>query len=206
MDHVPGSLAQIAVGVDGDFWGLNSASSIYHYAQSGFWTQVSGQLAHIAVGSAGAVYGINSSGGAFRYNPGAGYFEYLGGPAFSQIAVGADGSLVGLSNDVEYAYRAGDWVAGPTDIAISQVAAGTGASIYGLDASGNIHFYNGQGRTLVPIQGTLSSIAVGANGAVWGINSSQEIFTLQISPLAAIQSDMVSSLATLFFSRIRKLL
>ncbi len=187
--NVPGTLAQIVVAADGDVWGLNAQSNIYHYnAQIGSFVQVPGQLAHLAVGSAGAVYGINSSGAAFWYNPGTGYFQYLANPAFTQIAVGSDGYVVGLNNGIGYGYEAGSWIAGPTDVSIAQVAVGSGGSIYALDASGNIYFYNGQSRALVQIPGTLSSISVGGSGAVWGLNSAQEIFTLQNAPTRGFQA------------------
>ncbi len=186
---VPGALAQIAVGADGDVWGLDAQSNIYHYnAQIGSFVEVPGQLAHLAVGSAGAVYGINSSGAAFWYNPGTGYFQYLANPAFTEIAVGADGFAIGLSNGVGYGYKRGAWYAGPSEVPIAQVAVGSGGSIYGLDASGNVYYYNAQSQALVQIPGTLSSIAVGGNGAVWGLNSSQEIFQLQNAPMRPYQT------------------
>lgn len=147
-----------------------------------------GQLSHIAVGSDGAVYGIDSSGGAFWYNPGTGYFQYLGAPALSQIAVGADGLLMGISDGLAYTYKRGALQPVVEDFAAAQVAFGTGARVYALDASGNIYYANGQTESWNQIPGTLSSIAFGGNGAVWGINGAQEIFTLQNAPMCGFQT------------------
>lgn len=186
--NIPGSLRQIAVGSDGDAWGLNAQSSIYHYnPQTGFFNQVPGQLSQIAVGSAGSVYGINE-GQAFWYNPGTGSFQYVPGPPLSQIAAGADGLAIGASNGLVYAYENGAWTPLPTNVPIAQVALGTGASIYGLDSAANIYFMNPQTQAWIQIPGTLSSIAVAGNGTVWGLNSSQQIFTLSGGSRRAYQT------------------
>lgn len=186
---IPGTLSQIAVGVDGDVWGLNSQSSVYHYdATSASFKQVSGALSQIAVGSAGSVYGINSAGSVVWYNPGTGQFEFLPLGALSTIAVGADGTIGGINNGVIYGYTQGDWVTFSAPFAVANAALGTGTSIYALDASGNIYFADVQAGMWVQIPGTLTSIAVGGNGAVWGINGFQQIFQLQNAAMRGYQT------------------
>lgn len=178
--NVPGSLTQIAVGADGDVWGINSQSGIYHYnAQTGSFSEVPGTLSQIVVRSASEVYGLNAAGSIFWYNPGTGYFGRMGTSiAFAQIAAGADGDVWAVQNNAAYEYNvlrnSMDARPGAT---IAQVAVGPGASVSGVSPGGQVYQWNAGSQTWVQVPGTLSSIAVGANGAAWGVNASQQIFT-----------------------------
>jgi N-acyl-D-amino-acid deacylase len=180
-DNVPGSLTQIAVGADGDVWGINYQSNIYHYDPgTGFFAQVPGTLSQIRVGSAGAVYGINSAGSVFWYNPGTGFFEYLPGVALSQIAVGADGDVWGVSNKVPYHYDAlsNAWtVAGAVNV--SQVEAGTGGNVWAVDQAGNTYHWHAPTQNWTQVAGSITQIAVGGDGSVWALNGSQQIFNIR---------------------------
>ncbi len=177
---MPGALAQIAVGADGDAWGLNAQSNIYHYnAQTAGFSQVSGSLAQIAVGSSGSVYGVNSAGSIYWYNPGTGYFQWVATSiGFTQISVGADGDVWAVKNNAAYHYDVLHNSMAATSASIAKVMVGYGAAVWGLDSSGNIWQWQPASSTWVQIAGTLSSIAVGTNGSMWVLNSSQQIFQL----------------------------
>ncbi len=178
--NVPGALAQIAVGADGDVWGLNSQSSIYHYnAQTGLFSEVPGTLSEIVLGSTSAVYGLNSAGAIYWYNPGTGYFEWIAGTiGFTQVAAGRDGDVWAVENNTAYEYDVlHDSMDARPGAMIAQVAVGSGASVFGVSPNGQVYQWNAGSKTWVQVPGTLSGIAVGANGAAWGVNAAQQIFT-----------------------------
>jgi hypothetical protein len=57
----------MAVGRDGDVWGINAGGFIYRYeGVTGSWNEVPGRLASIAVGASGIVWGLNASGANFQ--------------------------------------------------------------------------------------------------------------------------------------------
>ena len=177
----PGTLAHIAVGADGDVWGLNSAGQIYHYVPAmNTWAPIPGALIQLSVGSAGAVYGVNATGYIYWFNPGTGQLQQVTPTAgFSQVSVGIDGDLWAVQNGIAYHYDVlhGTMVA-TAGASIAKVSVGSGANVLGLDALGNIYQWNAASQQWLQIPGTLSSIAVGAGGTAWGINSSQQIFRL----------------------------
>jgi hypothetical protein len=93
--QVPGSLAQIAVGVGYskchpyEVWGINGFSQIYRYYCSGRFEQIAGLLKQLSVGG-GDVWGINDSKQIFRFDPQTSTFKQLPG-LLTQITVGVDG-------------------------------------------------------------------------------------------------------------------
>ncbi len=180
--NVPGALAQIAVGTDGSVWGVNAQSNIYFYdTQSSGWIQVPGQLTQIAVGNAGAVYGVNASGSIYWYNPGTGSFQVVANSAgFEKVSVGVDGDMWAIKSGTAYHYDVlhNTMSAAPGPGVVS-IAVGYGAQVVALDASQNIFQWEAQAQTWVQLPGALASIGVGSNGAVWGVNSSDEIYELQ---------------------------
>ena len=186
-EKAPGSLAQIAVGADGDVWGLNGASEIYHYEPSGqTWAQISGTLSRIAVGSAGAVYGVNSAGWLYWFNPGTGNFQLISSTAgLTQIAVGVDGDLWGVKSGVAYHYNVPRNRLDPTAGDISQVALGSGAAVFGLNASGETFQWNAASQMWEQVPGVLISISVGATGTVWGIDPAGDVYQLAGNPKRA---------------------
>jgi hypothetical protein len=189
-DQIPGALVQIAVGADGDVWGINAVSGIFHYnQQTQSWNQVPGSLNQIAVGSAGVVYGVNLTGQLFWYNPGSGAFQYIpGSSGFTRLAVGVDGDLWTIANSVPYHYDVLHETMTALPGSLVQIVVGSGASVFGLNAAGQIFQWQAQSGTWLQIPGALSSIAVGANGALWGINPYQQIFQLAGAPTRPFQT------------------
>jgi hypothetical protein len=64
--QVPGSLASIAAGGDGEVWGLDNLHHVYRWNGAGF-TRMPGTLLTIAVGS-GQVWGVDSQNKVWRWN------------------------------------------------------------------------------------------------------------------------------------------
>lgn len=118
-------------------------------------------------------------GGIFWYNPGTSYFEWIANTiGFTQLAVGQDGDLWAVKNNIAYHYDVlHNTMRAAAGASIARVAVGSGASVLGVAPGGQVFQWNAGSQTWAPVPGNLSSIAVGANGAVWGVNASQQIFT-----------------------------
>lgn len=144
---VPGALHQIAVGVDGTVWGLNSAGEIFTYnPQAQSWTSVPGALAQIAVGSSSAVWGINQAGLIFRWDTAKQGWDWIPG-ALAQIAVGADGDLWGVNGQGQI-YRFNAQTQGWTEIpgTLKQIALGFDGAVWGVNANSQVYRYKRNGR------------------------------------------------------------
>ena len=59
---------------------------------------------------------------------------------------------------------------------LTQISAGSGSSIWGINSAGDIYWFNPQTQTWNQIAGQLDQIAVASDGAVWGLNSAQQIY------------------------------
>lgn len=193
--QIPGQLAWISAGADGEVWGLNTNNNIYRLdPASNTFYEIQGTLSSIRVGSAGAVYGLNPFGSIYWYNPGAGAFDWItGSVGFGQVAVGIDGDLWAIKNGTAYHYDVLHATMAATAGAsgLSHIVVGSGASVFalgGTDPFLNIYQWDATAQSWVQLGGNLAGIAAGANGAVWGINASQQIYRLQGAPLRAYQT------------------
>jgi Tectonin domain/Pro-kumamolisin, activation domain len=59
---------------------------------------------------------------------------------------------------------------------LSQIEVGAAGAVWGIDASGEIFWFNPEAQSWTLMPGLLAQIAVGANGDVWGLNAAQQIF------------------------------
>jgi Tectonin domain/Pro-kumamolisin, activation domain len=59
---------------------------------------------------------------------------------------------------------------------LTQIAVGAAGAVWGLNATGEIFWFNPETQSWAQLQGLLAQIAAGANGDVWGINAAQQIF------------------------------
>jgi hypothetical protein len=200
--NVPGSLSEIAVGADGDVWGINYQAIAFHLnPQTGLFEQVPSPaqppgrsgvvpLGALKVESAGAVYVLGSTASIleqvmFWYNPGTRTFEAVDDiNNLGDFAAGVDGSVWATSFSQAHYYDMRSDSFHPTFVSvpysgfISKLFVGYGGAVFALDTLGNILRWDGTSQTWTEISGNLSSISVGANGDVWGINSYQQIFHL----------------------------
>jgi hypothetical protein len=78
----------IAVGSDGQVWGINASQEIYQWNGTA-WNHIAGALVTIAV-NAGQVWGINKSQEIYKWN-GTAWTQIPG--ALVSIAVGCDGQV-----------------------------------------------------------------------------------------------------------------
>jgi len=185
--NVPGSLAQIAVGGDGDVWGLNALGQIYHYSPAqNTWVGIKGRLNQISVGSTGAVYGVYGAGYLYWYNPGTGLFQQVTAAAgFLQISAGIDGDMWAVKNNVAYHYNVLRNRMDATTGSISSVMIGSGAAVFGLGSAGKIYQWDPASLTWLQLPGFLSSISVGANGTMCGVNDAASVYCLAGNPKRA---------------------
>jgi hypothetical protein len=99
--------------------------------------------------------------------------------AFSQVAVGYDGTVWGINSagQVEmFNSQTQTWQQAPG--LFTQIAVGASGFVWALNAAGQIYRYDPATQSWDQIPGTLSQIAVGSDGDVWGINASGQIYHL----------------------------
>jgi hypothetical protein len=98
----PGQLSQIAA-LDGTAYGVNSAGEAFYGYTDGTWIPLAPGIAHIAAGWNGGVVGLDRAGNAYTLGTNAsnvsppGYALSIGG-VLSQISVGSDGAIWGLTS------------------------------------------------------------------------------------------------------------
>jgi hypothetical protein len=178
--QVPGSLAQIAVGVGYskchpyEVWGINGSSQIYRYNScTGQFEQIAGLLKQLSVGG-GDVWGINDSKQIFRFDPQTSTFKQLPG-LLSQIAVGVDGVWgINASQIYQFDPSTGHFV--QLRGSLTQITAG-GNGVWGINTSSQIfRFDPGSQLFTQAAPGSLATISVGTGGDVWGVNASNQVY------------------------------
>lgn len=173
--NVPGFLSQIAVGADGDVWGLNAGNLIYHFnASAQNWANVPGFLTSIAVGFDGAVWGLNG-GSIYRYNPVTASFQQIPG-MLSQISIGSDGSVWGINGGVAYRFNPVTQGFESMGGQLTQIVAASANNVWGIGSGGTIAYYDLSNKSWVTFSGALATIAAGANGAVWDLDSTGAVY------------------------------
>jgi hypothetical protein len=149
------NLRQIVVGGNGSVWGLTRDGEIYHLNKESdpwYFEAIPGRLTQIAIGGTGiyeTVWGLNAAGEVYRFNTNTRRFE---GPLgrYAQIAAGAYGDA---------------WVLG-------EINASAGDMNLGLPGRAIYKWGNG----FQPVPGSLAQIALGSDGAIWGLDPLGAIF------------------------------
>lgn len=159
FEKMPGTLEQIAVGSSFHIWGVNVRQEIYRFDGSQF-VQIPGSLRQIAVGADGAVWGLNAADEIYNWSPTTRQFEQIPGK-LQTIAVG--------SRDVVWGLSRGNYTG---DGSLFQTH-----KIWQLNSTTQLF----EQRLPTPGWGipaeSLSVIAVGPDGVVFGIRPGQEILT-----------------------------
>lgn len=172
-----GGLVDIAVGHDGNPWGINAAHEIWQFS-AGSWHKLPGSAYDIAVGPGGTAFvlGTNSvpgGWGIWRWSAGA-WSKFSGGA--THIAVGAgDNPWVTNSTNQIYSYSSG-WNL-ETGSAVNVAANANSVWVLGTNSvpGGNGLWYdNGSGWS--PIPGGAVSIATGADSLPFVTNSANQIY------------------------------
>ena len=191
FDQIPDAvLSQIAVGVGYEdqchayeVWGINSSQDVFRfdYCALQFHQSPGSSLTQIASGGSD-VWGLDADNDVFHYS--FAQEEFVGAGhccmTLTQIAVGVndawaiDSPANSAPQAVRYDPNNTDWF--PIGNA-SQVAAG-GDGVWILNGSdNNVYRFDSSAEGLVNVPGSLTSIAVGSRAGVWGINSSNQVFT-----------------------------
>jgi len=140
FEQVPNaSLVQIAVGADGDVWGLGKTGQSYRFNRlTQQFDQIPGTLSQISVGTGSNVWGLGTAGQLYEYNTQSASWTLIASAPLTQISVGADGSVWGIdSSDNAYQFI------GPTQPVqmfqqapgkLAHIAAGTDGSVWGVNS------------------------------------------------------------------------
>lgn len=171
FQQVGGALTQISVGPDHNVWGINSVGQAWHYT-SGAWVNVAGTYTQIAAGDGVAAWALNN-GNIYQYNSSTKTFGQIGG-TLSQIAVGSDNDLWGLTSaGYCYHYVSSSWINIPG--AYAQIAVGSTTNVWTLDSAGRIYKYNSSTKTFQQTPGGLRQIGAGYS-ATFGINTAGQVW------------------------------
>ena len=183
FDQIPSnSIEQIAVGEGTqdschpyEVWGVNPSGQIYRYNYCTVaFDEISGALTQVATGG-GDVWGLNSAGAIFHFNFASQTFKSVSG-TLTQISVGVNDVWgVNSSNNVfRYDPKTGlmNNVGGNT----VQVSAG-GDGVWIIDTSSQIWHFDSSSESFVKVPGNLKTLSSGFGAGVFGINSSDAVFT-----------------------------
>jgi streptogramin lyase len=179
--NIPGSLKTIAAGNANAVWGINDVNQIYRYdTATGGWVNVPGELNQIAVGGDGSAWGINSLGNIYYYN-GSGWTQVLGTLSTNpgSIAVGSAGAVYGLNdNGSIYWYNPGlgrfTWFTGT--VGYTQIAVGIDGDLWAVSGSTAYHWDVLHKAFAATAGASIHQLAVGAGSAVFGLDSSRNVF------------------------------
>jgi hypothetical protein len=152
------AINQIAAGAGGDVWVLSALGNLTHYSSPDFLSvapPAGSKVVSIAAAGTSDVWAASSSG----------LFRYLGGDSWERHCL----------------------TTGCNTTAFTSVSAGAGfygnAEVWALDSSGNTYRVDRtKGSTtdsIVKVPGTLTQIAAGGQGDVWGINSAGTVYAFQ---------------------------
>jgi hypothetical protein len=155
------AINQIAAGAEGDAWIVSALGNLTHYVSPDFLSvapPAGSKVVSIAVANRSDVWVASSSG----------LFRYLGGDSWEQHCL-----VSGCSNTAFTTVAAGGVYYGYGD----------GIDVWALDSAGNTYRVDrtkGSAlNSIVKVPGTLTHIAAGGQGNVWGINSAGTVYTFQ---------------------------
>ena len=174
---LPGGLVDIAVGPDGNPWGVNSSQEIWHWTGSS-WTQLPGSAYDVAVGPGGHVFVVGTTattGGCtiWEWN-GSGWASFPGGAI--KVAAGTnDNPWVINNNDSIWSWN-GKWNQEPGSA--QDIAATTGSVwvIGNLAIGDGFGIYYFTGTNWGQVDGDGVTIAVNSAKLPWVTNGSLQIW------------------------------
>ena len=176
MIKISGNLAQIAVGLHGNVWGINSSGLIFHFnIATQAWDWIPGSLAQIALGANGEVWGLNAENQAYRFEAGAQSWSLIPESSFSGVAVGSANN-VWVFNSSEDVYQFNpqtlSWNQISKNLNVTGISAGFDGATWVLDTRAftlrlqpqdvnvpNEFFYG------------ITSIAVASDAVIWAVNA-----------------------------------
>jgi hypothetical protein len=181
FDQIPGvTLMQITVGVGNEdqchpyeVWGVAPSQEVfrYDYCANLFHQSAGSFLTSIATGGSDVWGIINSE--IFHYSFAQEQFVQITGN-LTQIAVGVN-DVWGIDNSSLYRYDPNNGGLNPFGSPVNQVAAG-GDGVWVL-SEGDIFRFDSSAEEFIEVPGELQSIAVGSGAGIFGINSSNQVFT-----------------------------
>ena len=117
--------------------------------------------------------------GKITYNVNGSWNDLFGG--LKTVSYGIDGSVWGTGPDPEnLVFRRASvstttkWQNPPGDVRLKQIDALDFNRAVGLDANGDIFYFDGSSWS--QIQGGLAHVSIGVDGSIWGVNQNRQIF------------------------------
>jgi hypothetical protein len=182
FDQIPGAaLTQITVGVGNEdqchpyeVWGIASNQEVfrYDYCANKFNQSANSFLTSIATGASDVWGTINSE--AYHYSFGQEQFVQTAG-TMAEIAVGVNDvwGIDGSGDLYRYDPNNGGWNSFGSPV--NQVAAG-GDGVWVL-SEGTVWRFDSSAEAFLEVPGELQSITVGSGAGIFGVNSSNQVFT-----------------------------
>jgi hypothetical protein len=168
---------------------VNSSAAAYIWTGT-TWSGIQGGVTKVAAGGRNWLWGLNGNGMVFKYNnatnhwdpwtPGGGR-NSLSAPSDQTVFATLGGNASAIGDIWWLPVVSGWWYQWSGQM--SQVAAGSRASVWGLDGTGRPHRWddniNGWVRVPGPLDGStaFTSISVGADGTAVGVTGQGEIWT-----------------------------
>lgn len=172
----PGKLAKISAGYSGGIWGINAGGLIYQWVNNG-WTARPGWASWVTSGLYTIV--IGSTGGMFLWDRGSQQWKAITGNAapITQVTCSDSGDMWVISGGLVYRMTLNGYAANftqipnPTGSTMLQVESGLDG-VVAVDTNQKLWHFNGS--IFVPLNGTLTQIASGAN--IWGVDGANNVF------------------------------
>jgi len=159
-------------------WGINSSQEVfrYNYCTNQFLQIAHASLADVETGG-GDVWGISSSGDVFHFDFATLAFVQVPGVTGTvQVAVGVNDTWAINSSSQIFRYDPSSGGFVQVGGALVQIAAG-GNGVWGVSQFDQIFRFDPATGGFVQVNGLLTGIAVGYGSGVFGVNSSDEVFT-----------------------------
>jgi Ricin-type beta-trefoil lectin domain-like/Secretion system C-terminal sorting domain/Tectonin domain len=166
----PGGAKDVDVNADGTMWISGTDSRIYFWnSETNTWNYSNGDAHKVAAGPS-ETWCINLSANyIYRYNPDANGWEIKPGRAI-EIAIGADGTVwcIGIGNGGLFKFdnEVNTWIYSGVS-GMKKVAVDPDGNPWVIRNDGSVARWNGAAWENLP--GCLAEIAIGSDGAVWGL-------------------------------------
>jgi hypothetical protein len=171
------TLTSIACGCDGVVYGMKGPGRVYRYlGVSTGWERIpnSFNVASIAAGKPGELWGLSHAGEPLKYSADDGLWETYKG-SLDQLSVSCEGALWGVDSQGvvwQHDEASNEWA----KMGTGAKSVATGRGVYVIGKSDVLFKYDSMRKTDRWVElGPLVKVAVGDDGAVWGLSRSGRV-------------------------------
>jgi len=188
---VPEQFANIAVGPNGEVWGVTYSQKLFRLNKSTWnWDKMPGTFMQVANGSHGSsddVWAVDTSKTVVKWNAGDNHWQNMTsaiGGKLIYISVGSDGTTWGIGTEGEAWIlgnnrRNNEWKHAGSAQKIRQLAVVNIRTIFALDKQGNVYSWSWNDKNWDPIPMhsiRLQNIAVGNDQKLWGVDTTGKVY------------------------------